>query len=885
MRSIKYTLLLSFCIIAALSIAVLGIVVSWRMSESVAYQSRQISNDMTTQTYEDLHSHHRMLIRTIRDDIQRVGYSFSKNPYVISNLEDSRITAMEVLLRQASQTENLDFAMIFNTEGNLQASFPQQVQDVTVEEFFAAWEPGKRSLAVLKGGSLEDESVLWNAISKHDARELQLLGLGNQDIAHGTISIATVGIIKDDFGDPIGIFLLGKLFHHYSDPLQWVYEVTDSSSVIYLDNIPIAQAGFNSSEDNDTPLSALQVKAGMLSRVYEAEDITDIVLPLAGQTYLLSCSALESSEDGKFGVICAGVPETRIAQAQRQINLYGHVTKKNVQAWIVGIGLGSLGLFASISLLVATKIVTPIKQLSRHANIVATGDFRQNIAVSSRDEIGDLGRSLQRVIDSFREITAAYEAIAIGNVRHQMTPHSDQDVLGHAFQRMSGYLMQMASVAETIAQGDLTVEIPSHSESDMFGQAMQLMITKLRSLIHQIKSSAEQISVTETNIASLADQEVTIVQHAQVSVKDMVSTMTEMGVSVKQVAQNMDILASSAEETSASMVQMTGSVTNIASNITNLGKHTDQTISALSEAVQMLEDVTEQTNLSRQLSQETMQDALEGRHAVEQVKESIDTIAQTNLNAVETITRFEKQSKDIDTILDVIRDITEQSSLLALNASIIAAQAGTHGKGFSIIAEEMRNLANAVQASTKNIGTIVANLQQDIDLVVQMIHAGTVKIDQGVKRTHQAEERLQKILTSAERSSGVVAKIADALHVQMTTIRNVMGDMKQVHAMTNEVTRATNEQKTNSVHIQQAVENITEMTSQTQQATIQQLEGVRLVLKVAENITSLTNQTLENSQHMNRTIAAELASEAKMLLQSIDRFNLAQAEDVPSSSI
>jgi methyl-accepting chemotaxis protein len=65
------------------------------------------------------------------------------------------------------------------------------------------------------------------------------------------------------------------------------------------------------------------------------------------------------------------------------------------------------------------------------------------------------------------------------------------------------------------------------------------------------------------------------------------------------------------------------------------------------------------------------------------------------------------------------------------------------------------------------------------------------------------------------------------------------------------------------------------MASQTQRTTTQQLEGVRLVIKAAENISSLTNQTLENSQHMNRTIAAELASEAKMLLQSIDRFNLA----------
>ena len=215
---------------------------------------------------------------------------------------------------------------------------------------------------------------------------------------------------------------------------------------------------------------------------------------------------------------------------------------------------------------------------------------------------------------------------------------------------------------------------------------------------------------------------------------------------------------------------------------------------------------------------------------------------------------------------------------------IISAQAGSHGKGFSVIAEEMRNLANEVGASTKNIAAIVGTLQQDINTVVQMIHAGTITIEEGVTRTQQAQERLQKIISSAERSSTVVTEIADALNMQMTTSDEVMNDMQRVHSMTTEITKATTEQKATAIQIQGAVENITDMASQTQQATAQQLEGVYLVLNAAEKISTLTKQNLENSQRINRATAAELASEAGALLQSVDRFKFVSDDKIPSFS-
>ncbi len=504
------------------------------------------------------------------------------------------------------------------------------------------------------------------------------------------------------------------------------------------------------------------------------------------------------------------------------------------------------------------------------------GRFRTVLAQKQpvNDEIAMLSQSFYAMSGYLLDIAELAENISLGEISQHITPRSKRDVLGNAFAQMLDYLHEMASIADTIAKGDLTSQIMTRSQRDAFGQAMHTMTKGLQTLIQQIRTSAEQIAETGATIASMTTQEKHLVQNVQESVSEMVTTMTQMKQSVDDVAQNMELLASAVEETLTSVSDTTTSMSDIAANTRELAQQTQEMITDLTDALQMLEHVTEKTNASNQLSQETIQDALEGQHAVEQVRESMDKIQHTNQKAEDTITRFAQRSQEIGTILDVIHDVTEQSSLLALNASIIAAQAGSHGRGFSVIAEEMRNLANEVGASTKNISAIVQTLQQDTTNVVKMIHEGTTNIEEGVSRTQQAQQRLEKIIASARRSSDVVSEIADALNMQTTTSQKVMKTMEHVHTSTTEITSSTNKQRITTMQIQDAVEHISELASQTHHDTREQLSGVKLVLNAADTVKNLSDQNMESSQGINHATTTELAEQAQILLQSVDRFRL-----------
>lgn len=527
-----------------------------------------------------------------------------------------------------------------------------------------------------------------------------------------------------------------------------------------------------------------------------------------------------------------------------------------------------------ISLLMHLLLTRPVKYLITLGQRLAEGRPLHTLRTSGRrDEIGSLGLVFSQISAYFQNIATIASKIANGMLTDDVSIRSRHDVLGNAVKEMLDSLRNTANFMLRIAEGDLTASIRPRSDDDAFGMVIQTMNEGLRSLIVQIRKSAEQIAATGSSISSQAASDIDIVQNVNASMQTMMHTMLNTGNSVEEVAANMDVLSSSVEETSASVAQMTHSISEIAANTNALNERSHHAIVTLKDAIKFLKEVVQSTEISRQLSQKTIHDALDGQQAVEQVFQGMETIHETITNGVEAITRFAQRSGEIHTILDVIRDITGQTSLLALNASIIAAQAGSHGRGFAVVAGEIKNLANGVEASTKDISGIVDALQKDTQEVVATIHEGAEDVRQGMQQTQQARTTLEQILLSARRSSSLVTDIADALHQQMEIGKTVSTAMQAVNSMADDIRLATREQTSSTQQINQAIEHITGMAQQIQQATSEQLSGVQHILDEANQVNTLIKQNLKSSQHIVQTTGI-LSAESNTLLNAVDRFKI-----------
>ncbi len=524
--------------------------------------------------------------------------------------------------------------------------------------------------------------------------------------------------------------------------------------------------------------------------------------------------------------------------------------------------------------LVRRYIAIPLNVLVQAARQIADGNVNIVLAhVSARDEIGTLTEAFKKMITYLQHMTGIATKISNGDLQHQITPQSKKDILGQAFVNMAVYLNEMGVTATEIAAGNLTQTIHARSTADTFGKVMQSMTDGLRDLIVQIRTSAEQIASIETDICSLTAENLSVAQKMQVSVNKRIATIKEIGASIEEVADKMEALSSSLEVTSRSAAQMVPSIGHIASNTAELNRQTEETVVFLDNAVGALEKIVENTDMSEQLSQATIQDALEGQGAMEQVSTSMKTLQDTINTAVDAMTSFSQLSQDIGRILDVIGDIAEQTNLLALNASIIAAQAGGHGRGFAVVADEMKGLANGVTASTKGIAEIVQALRQETERVVSTVHKGAKNVEQGMERTHQAHDALQKIITSAQQSSSVVSEISGALDELMTDSHSVATTMKQVKTRTDEIHIATKEQKASTDQITQAIAYMNDMASQIRKATTYQTAGLHKILETNTNVIAVINQNFECSQETTQAMK-NLAAQAELLLQSVDRFKL-----------
>ena len=394
MKSIKTKILTSFCILAVISIAVLGGIVSWKLHASISQQSEDLVADLTARTYKTLDFPHQTFDLRLRKEIRRIIDGLRQHPNIVADFAFNDLKSLQATLRTTAEKERIDFALLFNLEGHLEASFPSELDVLGVETFFTSSEPGVRALDFLKEEETE-QTRIWDTISMFDHQALNMLNLSDWDMNEkGTLGIVSASTLWDDFGDPLGICVVGKLFNEYDEILEELYQTGGYASVVYFETFPLAHAGF---ERQGFERSSLQIDPDVQAKVYSTDELTHLTLNLTGSSYLAACSALKSSTAENLGMFCVGLPESQVTEVQQAIFSSSRDTKKNIERWIVGVGAIALSFFAFISLGLAAMIVKPIEQLSKVAGIFATGDLEQEITINSRDEVGVLA-------DSFRDM-------------------------------------------------------------------------------------------------------------------------------------------------------------------------------------------------------------------------------------------------------------------------------------------------------------------------------------------------------------------------------------------------------------------------------------------------------------------------------------------------
>jgi methyl-accepting chemotaxis protein len=457
------------------------------------------------------------------------------------------------------------------------------------------------------------------------------------------------------------------------------------------------------------------------------------------------------------------------------------------------------------------------------------------------------------------------------------------------------------------ADGDLTTRLEKGSEdefgalNDNFNIMMEKLsgvVSKVGHSISELKQIAADINDVAKNGMSAAELQAQGVNSASDAVQDInhavlqivhwveglsssaadnASSILEMSSSIEEVTQHVEALGAAVDEVSASIIEMTAAERQIGESANSLMQESTAAAALVAELDVSIKQVGENAMQTASISQTVRQDAEDGRSAVEATITGISEIRASSRYTVEAIENLSVRAVDIGKILQVIDEVAEQTKLLALNASIIAAQAGEHGKGFAVVAEEIKELARRTSRSTQEIAEITKGVQEETQRVVTAIKLSEQRIVDGEKLSHRSGEALHKIVGGVQQATTQVNQIAEFTEAQSRLSQNMSLAMQRVADMVRQIAKATREQGRGSEQIVAAVERMKDLTGQVRNSSRSQSEASNLIVRATEHIKTSIGDV--------RKACEDEAGSSKMIVEAMENIKRSSTSNLETTQV
>ncbi len=246
-----------------------------------------------------------------------------------------------------------------------------------------------------------------------------------------------------------------------------------------------------------------------------------------------------------------------------------------------------------------------------------------------------------------------------------------------------------------------------------------------------------------------------------------------------------DVL-SSTRQVAAASTEIAASSEEMAAGLTRQEQQAAQVSAAVEEMSASITEVASKSQDASKNAGNSQNEAGTGGKVVAQTVEEMHSIAEDVNKSSQAIAELGKKGEQIGAIIEVINDIADQTNLLALNAAIEAARAGEHGRGFAVVADEVRKLAERTTQATEEVARSIRDIQTETQAAVQRIDAGSKRVKTGVELASSAGEALHRIVTSSQSLAGMVQSIAAAAEEQSSASEQISRSVEQITAVTKE---------------------------------------------------------------------------------------------------
>ena len=325
-----------------------------------------------------------------------------------------------------------------------------------------------------------------------------------------------------------------------------------------------------------------------------------------------------------------------------------------------------------------------------------------------------------------RMISKIANRISLGDLSQKINLNQKDEIgkLAESFKTMQKSMQEKAVQAKEISQGNLKININPLSDEDSMGTAFKIMVERLRSQINEI-------------------------------------------------TEGVNVLSSSTSEIMASVTQMASSAA--------------ETATSVSETTTTVEEVKQTAEVSNHKAKEISESAIrtadiskKGTKAIDNTIEGMNRVKKQMESIANMVVGLSEQSQAVGEITATVNDLAEQSNLLAVNAAIESAKAGEQGKGFTVVAQEIKNLAERSKEATAQVGGILKDIQKSVSSAVMATEEGGKSVEEGLKLTTISGETIKTLSESVDEAANVMIQIAASSQQQLEGMEQMVSAMENI---------------------------------------------------------------------------------------------------------